>query len=82
MKDFLERIRNVSQNFLDEKIKFKLKQVNDIYNRIREDLVNEVSQLSNSALKNINSGKISDSLDIFEEIVQRLDFDGKYRKGE
>lgn len=82
MKDFLERKRDVSQKFLDEKIKFKLEQVSDIYNKTREDLVNEVSQLSNSALNNMNSGKISNSLDIFEEIVQKLDFDGKYRKGE
>ncbi|NVM18805.1 MAG: hypothetical protein HWN80_13905 [Candidatus Lokiarchaeota archaeon] len=82
MKDFLERKRNVSQHFLDDKIKFKLEQENDRYHRIREDLVNEVSQLSSVAIKNMDSGELSKSLEIFEKIVQKLDFDDKYRKGE
>ena len=82
MKDFLESKRDVSQHFLDDKIRFKLKQVNDIYNRAREGLVNEVSQLSSVALENMGSGEIAKSLEMFEKIVQKIDFEGKYRKGE
>lgn len=82
LRDFLESKNYMSQQFLDDKIKFKLKQVNDIYNRSREDLVNEIAQLSSNALKNMNIGEISKSLEIFEKIVEKLDFDGKYQRGE
>ncbi len=82
IRDFLESKKDMSQHFLDDKIKFKLKQVNDIYNRTREDLVNEISQLNSVALKNMNIGEISKSLEIFEKIVEKLDFDNKYQRGE
>jgi len=75
MKDFLERKRNVNQHFLDDKITKKLKQAKDFYYRIKEELVNEVTQLSIVALKNMENGEISKALDIFEKIVQKLDFD-------
>ncbi len=75
MKDFLERKRNVSQHFLDDKIIKKLKQAKDFYYRTREELVNEVTQLSIVALKNMENGEISKALDIFEKIVQKLDFE-------
>ncbi len=77
MKDFLERKRNMGQYFLDNKIIHKLKQVNDLYNRTKEDLVNEVSQLSNIALRNMENGELSKAIDIFEKIVQKLDYDNK-----
>jgi len=82
MKAFLDSKKDISQHYLDDKIKFKLKQVNDIYIRTRDDLVNEVSQLSSVALKSMEYGEISKSLEIFEKIVQKIDFEDKYRKGE
>ena len=75
MKDFLERKRDVSQHFLDDKIIKKLKQAKDFYYRIKEELVNEVTQLSIGALKNMENGDISKALELFEKIVQKLDFD-------
>lgn len=77
MKDFLERKRNASQYFLDDKIINKLKQGNELYYRTKEDLVNEVSQLSNAALKNMENGEISKAINIFEIIIQKLDYDNK-----
>jgi enamine deaminase RidA (YjgF/YER057c/UK114 family) len=82
MKDFLDSKKDIGQHYLDDKIKFKVKQVNDIYIRTRDDLVNEVSQLSSVALKSMEYGEISKSLEIFEKIVQKIDFDGKYQRGE
>jgi len=75
MKDFLERKRNVSQHFLDDNIIKKLKQAKDFYYRTKEELVNEVTQLSIVALKNMENGDISKALELFEKIVQKLDFD-------
>ena len=77
MKDFLERKRNVGQHFLDDKIKNKLKQAKDLYNTTKEEVVNEVTQLSTGALKNIENGELSKALELFEKIVQKLDFDYK-----
>ncbi|MHA1461181.1 MAG: hypothetical protein ACTSO8_06835 [Promethearchaeota archaeon] len=77
MRDFLERKRNVGQHFLDDKIKNKLKQAKDLYNTTKEEVVNEVTQLSTGALKNIENGEISKALELFEKIVQKLDFDYK-----
>jgi len=75
MKDFLERKRNVSQIFLDDKIRNKLKQTKDLYYRTKEEVVNEVTQLSIIALKKIENGDLSKALELFEKIVQKLDFD-------
>ena len=75
MKDFLERKGNVSQHFIDDKIIYKLKQLNDLYYRTNEDLVNEVSHLSNTALKNMENGELSKAINIFEKIVHKLDYD-------
>jgi len=77
MKDFLERKRNVGQHFLDDKIINKLKQAKDLYYNTKEELVNEVTQLSTGALKNMENGDISKALELFEKIVQKLDFDNK-----
>jgi len=81
MKDFLERRMHMSQHFLDNKINYKMKQVNDVYYRTKEELVNNISQLSSLALRNMENGDLSKTIDIFEKIVQKLDFDDKYRKG-
>ena len=75
MKDFLERRSNVSQHFLDDKITKKLKQAKDFYYRTKEEVVNEVTQISISALKNMENGDISKALELFEKIIQKLDFD-------
>ena len=75
MKDFLERNRNVSQHFLDDNIIKKLKQAKDVYYRTKEELVNEVTQLSIVALKNMENADTSKALELFEKIVQKLDFD-------
>jgi len=77
MKEFLERKKNASQYFLDDKINNRLKQANELYYRTKVDLVTEVSQLSNAALKNMENGKISKAIEIFEIIVQKLDYDNK-----
>lgn len=77
MKDFLERKRNVGPYFLDNKIRYKLKQARELYYRTKEDLVNEVSQLSSVALKSMENGELSKVIDIFERIVQKLDYDNK-----
>jgi hypothetical protein len=74
MKDFLERRSNLSQHFLDDKIIKKLKQAKDFYYRTKEEVVNEVTQISIGALKNIENGDISKALELFEKIVQKLDF--------
>ncbi len=74
MKDFLERRSNVSQHFLDNKIIKKLKQAKDFYYRTKEEVVNEVTQISIGALKNMENGDISKALELFEKIVQKLDF--------
>ena len=82
MRDFLKSRMNASQNFPDDKILHKLKQVKDIYYRTKEDLINDVSQISNVALKSMENGELSKAIYEFEKIVQKLDFDDKYRKGE
>ncbi|MHA2287490.1 MAG: hypothetical protein ACXABG_01760 [Promethearchaeota archaeon] len=82
IKDFLERKNAMSQHFLDDKIKLKLKQVEEVYNRSKENLVNEISQLGSVALKNMESGEVIKSLEIFEKIVKQLDFDNKYQEGD
>jgi len=74
MKDFLERRSNLSQHFLDDKIIKKLKQAKDFYYRTKEEVVNEVTQLSIGALKNMENGDVSKALELFEKIVQKLDF--------
>jgi len=74
MKDFLERRSNLSQHFLDDKIIKKLKQAKNFYYRTKKEVVNEVTQISIGALKNIENGDISKALELFEKIVQKLDF--------
>ncbi len=77
MNNFRERLMNVSQQYVDDKIYDKLKQVEDIYSKTKEDLVANISRLSNLALKNMENGEISKAIDKFEEIVQNLSFDDK-----
>ena len=67
----------VSQQYIDDKINAKLKQVDDLYYKAKEDLVANISQISNLALKNMENGEISKAIDRFEEIVQNLNFDNK-----
>lgn len=77
-----ERLINLSQQFPDNKIKTKLKQVNEIYYNNKEDLVSIVSQLSGLALRDFENGELSKAIAKFEEIVLNLDFDNKYPKVE
>jgi hypothetical protein len=82
IKLFLESKNTEIQRFLDESVRFKLRQVKDSYNRARENLILKIAQLSSNAIKHIESGEIIESLEIFEMIVQNLDFDANYRVDE
>ncbi|MFX1289002.1 MAG: hypothetical protein ACFFFY_10660 [Promethearchaeota archaeon] len=82
MKAFLQNRMNMSQHFLDNKIKYKLKEVSDIYYRMKENLVNKISQSSGLAIKYMENGEISKAIETFEEIVQNLAFDNRYSKSE
>lgn len=77
MKNSRERLINMSQQYIDDKINAKLKQVENIYSKIKEDLVTNITQLSSHALKNMENGELSKAIDRFEEIVQNLSFDNK-----
>ncbi|MFX0076102.1 MAG: hypothetical protein ACFE96_11705 [Candidatus Hermodarchaeota archaeon] len=82
MNNFREKIMKTSQNYHNSNINSKLQQVDEIYFRNKEALIRSVSQLSNSALINIEDGEVSKALDMFEQIVFKLDFENKYRKKE
>ena len=82
IKNFVESKNAMNHRFLDEKIKSKLKRVNDIYSNAKETLVNDISQLSSKALINMESGEIMKSLEIFEIIVKKLDFDNTFQNGD
>jgi hypothetical protein len=80
MSSLREEILNTSRKYINNNINAKLKQVNDIYLKNKEDLISSVSQLSSIALKNMENGELPKALNVFEKIVEKLDFDRKYRK--
>jgi predicted metal-dependent hydrolase len=74
IKEFLARIENMDQRFVNGKIPIKLEQIKNRYYEIKNDLINEVSQLSGVAIRNMERGELWRAIDIFETIIRKLEF--------
>ena len=72
-KKFLATIHKSSLKYLDNKIKDKMNLLKSKYLSVINDLCNDLSNLSDSALECIEKGEFPKALRIYEEIVQNLE---------
>lgn len=81
-KKFLATIQKSNQKYFDNRIKDKIDWLRSKYLSIKNDLSNNLSKLSESALVCMKNGEFSKALRIYGEIVQNFESNNPQKAGE
>ena len=81
-KKFLVTIQKSSQKFFDNRITDNIDTLKSKYFSVKNDLYNNLSKLSESALVYMKNGEFSNALKIYDEIVQDLELINSQKTGD
>ena len=80
-KEFFGKIKAEIKNLFDDDVINSLKQFETQYDEVKKKTVSEIAQVSTEALYNLEKGEISKAIEIFEKIIQKLEFNNKTLTG-
>ena len=80
-KEFFGKIKAEIKNLFDDDVINSLKQFETQYDEAKKETVSEIAQVSKEALYNLEKGEISKAIEIFEKIIQKLEFNNKTLTG-
>ena len=80
-KEFFGKIKAEIKNLFDDDVINSLKQFETQYDEAKKETVSEIAQVSTEALYNLEKGEISKAIEIFEKIIQKLEFNNKTLTG-
>jgi len=80
-KEFFGKTKAEIKDLFDDDVINSLKQFETQYDEVKKETVSEIAQVSMEALNNLEKGEIAKAIEIFEEIIQKLEFNRKTLTG-